>query len=117
MDRTSEKQLIAEAKQFFEEKGLVVSAECHFGEDDDELPDVKIAFNRDQWKGDFPDYLLLEAKSHHSTDSPNTINKIFGQLLKESGKVVEESLEGATFCLGVLIPEDAGTWIVERGDG
>lgn len=50
------------------------------------------------------EHWVIEAKSNHSSDAPNTIHKIFGELLKETGKddrVVEKGLE---IKYGILIP-------------
>lgn len=45
----------------------------------------------------------IEAKSHRSADRFNTIHKIFGELLKETGRDNRENCK-----IGVLIPFDEG---------
>lgn len=57
-----------------------------------------------------PAHLLLEAKCHHSEDAPNTINKAFGQLLKEANKSKAKRTQ-REHCVGLLIPIDGATWL------
>lgn len=45
---------------------------------------------------------VIEAKSHDSKDKYNTVHKIFGELLKETGKANRASCK-----YGVLLPEEA----------
>lgn len=45
---------------------------------------------------------VIEAKSHDSKDKHNTVHKIFGELLKETGRS-----DRAACKFAVLIPEDA----------
>ncbi|MDO6583249.1 hypothetical protein Q4491_18055 [Photobacterium sp. 2_MG-2023] len=53
------------------------------------------------------EYLIIEAKSHESKDAYNTRHKIFGQLLKEHGKVSYSRKEhNEVITLGILIPKD-----------
>lgn len=107
--KTSEKALIAQVRRFLSANSYIRLAECHFGRDNNELADVELALELAHWPAQMPGYLSLEAKSHHSKDSPNTINKVFGQLLKEANKsVVSRAARG--HCLGILIPIDGATW-------
>jgi hypothetical protein len=108
--KTSEKALIVQVRRFLSANSYIRPAECHFGRDSDELADVELALESARWPAQMPGYLSLEAKSHHSKDSPNTINKVFGQLLKEANKsVVSRVARGQ--CLGILIPVDGATWL------
>ena len=43
---------------------------------------------------------LIEAKSNESSDAPNTVHKIFGELLKETGRE-----NRSDFKIALLIPE------------
>lgn len=45
---------------------------------------------------------VIEAKSNDSSDAHNTIHKIFGELLKETGKDNRDKCK-----YGILIPENA----------
>lgn len=45
---------------------------------------------------------MIETKSHDSKDKHNTVHKIFGELLKETGRVNREKCRHA-----VLIPESS----------
>lgn len=56
------------------------------------------------------DYFVIEAKSHHSRDAHNSYHKLFGELLKETGK--NESTRnsyGEKLSFGILIPADPCT--------
>lgn len=115
MSKVSEAEFIKSLGDFLTRNEYVHAEESHFGKDNDKRPDVELALNREYWVGDFPDYLLLEAKSHHSKDAPNTINKIFGQLLKETGKKTEARLGAGRYCLGVVFPEESAEWTDDNG--
>jgi hypothetical protein len=108
--KTSEKDLLNEVRRFLSAQGCIRQDECHFNGDSNELADVELALEARRWPAEMPGHLILEAKSHHSKDSPNTINKAFGQLLKEANKstVMRSQRE---HCLGLLIPIDGATWI------
>ena len=120
-DKFSEKEFINATKEFLVRFGYVKATQCHFDGDNDELADIELVLEADLWPDEMPGNLILEVKSHHSTDSQNTINKIFGQLLKEASK---GSLgRRAACCFGVLVPTDGATWrdqknkLVKRGSG
>lgn len=51
------------------------------------------------------EHLVIEAKSNETPDAPNTVYKIFGQLLAELGKSNSHRILG-TPVLAVLIPDD-----------
>ncbi|GAB3807086.1 hypothetical protein [Virgibacillus kimchii] len=56
------------------------------------------------------EYMVIEAKSNHSRDAHNSVHKLFGELLKETGKNKVNRLQGdQKASLAVLIPEDAST--------
>lgn len=115
MRRDPEAQLIDSLRLFLEKKNLINASESHFGRDNDERADIELVLNRAMWPVGMPTKILLEAKSNHSTDSANTINKLFGQLLKETGKVSRDAWTSSSFCLGVLIPSDPGEWETLKG--
>jgi hypothetical protein len=108
-----EASLIASFRHFVLEKRLVAEAQCHFDGDDEDHADVELHLIQSAWPQEMPQGILLEAKSHHSTDAPNTINKVFGQLLKETGKSNRPSRAESSFCSGILIPIDG----IERSEG
>jgi hypothetical protein len=108
--KISEKKLISEFKSFLQLNNLVFN-QSHFGPDDETKADVELALNAEKWPDDFPEWLIIEAKSHHSKDSPNTINKIFGQLLKETGKRTDGTDRSLrSYCLGILFPSESAKW-------
>lgn len=112
--KTSEEALVNELRRFLSAQGYIRQDECHFDGDSNELADVELALEELRWPAQMPGYLFLEAKSHHSKDSPNTINKAFGQLLKEASKsAVTRSRRD--HCLGLLIPIDGATWTDGKG--
>ena len=53
-------------------------------------PDIKYRLNNETW--------AIEAKSYGTKDSPNAIHKVFGELLKETGR--NENTK-----IGLLIPK------------
>ena len=108
--KKSEQELVEEFQRFLSTHGYIRQAECHFAGDSDVLADVELALDGPRWPSGMPDYLLLEAKSHHSEDSPNTINKAFGQLLKEANKNTAKRAQ-RPHCLGLLIPVDGAQWL------
>lgn len=108
--KTSEKAFIKEVQCFLSAYGYIRCAECHFDGDNDERPDVELVLEAECWPDGMPTTLRLEAKSHHSKDAPNTINKVFGQLLKEANKSSTKQPEGG-HCLGLLIPIDGAKWV------
>jgi len=111
--KMGEADFINATARFLCSLGFVREIECHFGRDSDTKADVELALDPSHWPTGMPGYLSLEAKSHHSKDSPNTINKAFGQLLKEAGK--NSSRRGRPeHCLGLLIPIDGALWLDER---
>lgn len=112
--KKSEQELVEEFQRFLSAHGYIREAECHFEGDSDVLADVELALNAPRWPSEMPDYLLLEAKSHHSEDSPNTINKAFGQLLKEANKNTTKRAQ-RSYCLGLLIPVDGAQWLNSKG--
>lgn len=73
----------------------------NIGNDNASFSDVEYLSNSGE-------YLIIEAKSHESKDAYNTRHKIFGQLLKEHGKINPSRKEyNSAIALGVLIPKDA----------
>ncbi|MDX5584721.1 MAG: hypothetical protein QNK20_07290 [Aureibaculum sp.] len=106
--KLSESELIKEFSKFLIKESLINKDNCHFSGDDEKHADVELEFHGiDAWKGMFETKLYIEAKSHHSTDSQNSINKIFGQLLKETGK---RDLDKNKECLAILFPAESGSW-------
>lgn len=114
MRNSPEASLIASFRQFVIDQQLVAEIDCHFGGDSNDRADVELCIDVTAWPEGMPRRILLEAKSHNSTDAPNTINKIFGQLLKETGKSIRNSWESSSFCLAILIPID-GINCVQHG--
>lgn len=110
----SEQELVEEFQRFLSSHGDIRAAECHFAGDSDMLADIELALDGSRWPSGMPDYLLLEAKSHHSEDSPNTINKAFGQLMKEANKNTAKRAQ-RSHCLGLLIPVDGAQWRNGKG--
>lgn len=105
--KISESELINSFRKFLIKENLINKDHSHFGGDDDKHADVELEFSgKAAWQGIFETKLYIEAKSHHSTDSQNTINKIFGQLLKETGKRDLNNNE----CLAILFPAERGSW-------
>ncbi|BBB66563.1 hypothetical protein UNDYM_2310 [Undibacterium sp. YM2] len=113
--KTSEKEFISEVQRFLSANGYIQQDECHFDGDNDERADVELVLVTSRWPAEMPGALLLEAKSHHSKDSPNTINKAFGQLLKETNKSLVTRAQ-REHCLGLLIPIDGATWTDPKGE-
>lgn len=119
LERTQEAQLVDAVRQFLCTHGLVSEKDCHFDGDGEYMADVELMLSPGRWPEEMPLNLVLEAKSHHSKDSPNTVNKIFGQLMKESSKTRTKK----SFCLGLLIPTDGAQWkdgsgkTITRGSG
>ena len=105
--KISENDLISAFAAFLLEGSFVNGNDSHFEGDSDESADIELALEKSKWPKEFPDYLLLEAKSHHSKDSPNTINKVFGQLLKETGKCATKRRPKGSCCLGAYFGERA----------
>lgn len=63
--------------------------------------------------------IMIEAKSHHSKDAPNTRHKLIGQLLKLSGEYDQKLIDNKNPILGILIPEDScdeGNGSGKKGD-
>ena len=109
--RISEKLLVDNFCDFLIQQDLVCTDDCHFGPDNANLADLELTLKQDRWQPvDISNHLLIEAKSHHSKDSPNTINKIFGQLLKETGKPVHTSTRRHEASFGVLFPAESVEW-------
>lgn len=106
--KISEAELIDNLRNFLIDEDLIDNSDSYFGGDDEVKADVELALNLDQWHSVVFKKLYIEAKSHHSTDSQNTINKIFGQLLKETGK---RTLNAEKECLAILFPYESGEWL------
>lgn len=49
--------------------------------------------------------VAIEAKTHETRDAPNTVHKVFGQLLAEHGKTNPQRRK-ASACFGILIPAE-----------
>lgn len=105
--RSEEEKFVDEVRKFLCTSEYVTDSTCHFRGDSVGLADVELQLNGDLWPGGMPNHLILEAKTHHTKDSPNTINKIFGQLLTEASKLRRKE----NYCLGILIPTDGAEWI------
>lgn len=112
--KTTEAVFVKKLQCFLSAYGYIRCAECHFDGDDAERPDVELVLEAARWPAEMPTTLLLEAKSHHSKDAPNTINKAFGQLLKEANKSSAKQPDGG-HCLGLLIPIDGAMWVDGKG--
>lgn len=106
--KISEADLVNNLKEFLISEGLVHKEKSHFDGDDDNRADVELALESDVWTTIGLSKIYVEAKSHHSTDSQNTINKIFGQLLKETGK---RHIDKGSECLAILFPAESARWI------
>jgi hypothetical protein len=86
---------VMEKDQFFG-----IKREINIGNDSPNCSDVEYISHGNE-------YLIIEAKSHESKDSYNTRHKIFGQLLKEHGKINSNRLDHSSkIALGILIPKD-----------
>lgn len=105
--RSEEEKFVDEVRKFLCTSEYVTASACHFAGDGVGLADVELQLNADLWPSGMPNHLILEAKTHHTKDSPNTINKIFGQLLTEASKLRKKE----SYCLGILIPTDGAEWI------
>jgi hypothetical protein len=106
--KISEVELVNNFRTFLISESLVNEKNSHFDGDDENRADVELVLDSERWSGIDFKKIYIEAKSHHSTDSQNTINKIFGQLLKETGK---RSLDSQTECLAILFPSESAQWI------
>ena len=77
-----------------------IKKEINIGNDNIKHSDIEYISNKDE-------YLIIEAKSHESKDAYNTRHKIFGQLLKEHGKINSvRNNHKQSLALGILIPKD-----------
>ncbi|CAJ1906443.1 hypothetical protein [Aeromonas veronii] len=112
MTKISEKDLTRNLRVFLESEHLIDTATSHFNGDDEEKSDIELVLISTLWRGVNSKKLYIEAKSHHSKDSQNTINKIFGQLLKETGK---RTLDKNRECLAILFPSESAKWIDNKG--
>lgn len=79
------------------------------GKDNDFSVDIEINFNcKAHKKADIEyisksgDHFVIEAKSHHSKDAYNSVHKLFGELLKETGRLRDTK----KIKYGILIPKD-----------
>lgn len=107
--KISEGQLVNLVRDFLLKKNLINNIESSFDDQRDTKADIELVLNSVEWNPHVPEVrLIIEAKSHHSKDSANTINKVFGQLMKETGK--RSWNENKKSCLAILIPADRGTW-------
>lgn len=80
-----------------------IKKEINIGNDSAACSDIEYISNGNE-------YLIIEAKSHESKDAYNTRHKIFGQLLKEHGKISSSRQEhSSSIALGILIPKDKTT--------
>ncbi|EKO3584030.1 hypothetical protein P0F40_003283 [Vibrio metschnikovii] len=99
--RNPEKELIESFKKIItSDSAFGIKVAVNFGADSDTVADVEYLANNDK-------YLILEAKSHKSSNAQNTRHQIFGQLLKEQGKENDKRRQydnKAVF--GLLIPGD-----------
>lgn len=99
--RSPEKELIDAFKIAITSDDVFgIQKEVNFGADSDTVADVEYLAKNNE-------YLIIEAKSHKSSNAQNTRHQIFGQLLKEHGKKSElrnDHLNKAKF--GLLIPGD-----------
>ncbi len=53
--------------------------------------------------------IAIEAKTHETQDGPNTVHKVFGQLLAEQGKTNQQRKNSKNTCFGILIPAEKPT--------
>ena len=113
MMKITENQLIENFQNFLISNDLVEKDKCHFSGDDDEHSDVELTLKlNESWEEIRNEKIFFEVKSHHSKDSQNTINKVFGQLLKETGK---RKLDEEKECLAILFPSESGKWTDSKG--
>lgn len=105
--KISEKELIDGFGRFLIDQDLIDWNGSHFAGDSSQNADVVLSLQPGKWPGVGVEKIYIEAKSHHSEDSQNTINKIFGQLLKETGK---RKFDREKECLAVLFPYERGEW-------
>lgn len=111
--KISEKELVANFKSFLFSKELVIENLSHFdGDNDSRLADIHLVIDVNNWQLSSFSKIYIEAKTHHTKDSANTINKIFGQLLKETGK---RTIDPENECYGILFPSESSTWIDGKG--
>lgn len=106
--RILENELVNSLKEFLISEALVHEDKSHFDGDNDDKADVELVLVSERWSSIEFNKIYIEAKSHHSTDSQNTINKIFGQLLKETGK---RSIDRSNECLAIVFPAENAEWI------
>ncbi len=73
----------------------------HFGRNSKTLGDIEFVNNENE-------YLVIEAKSHHSGDAHNSYHKLFGELLKETGRnTTIRTRKYKETTLAILIPSDS----------
>lgn len=99
--RNPEKELIESFKELItSDNAFGIKEAVNFGDDSDTVADVEYLAKNDE-------YLILEAKSHKSSNAQNTRHQIFGQLLKEQGKENDKrKLYEKSAVFGLLIPGD-----------
>lgn len=94
--RQPELDLIKDFKALiFNDDEFGIEIEINFGRDRKVSADVEfLAKNKE--------YLVIEAKTHETSNAQNTRHQIFGQLMKEHGKISESRPND--FVVGILIP-------------
>lgn len=96
------------------EQDLIDEFVAHLNNHEDETLRIEILYNANCKSKKFADvefhskanlHWVIEAKSNESKDKHNTVHKVFGELLKETGRT-----HRATFCHAILIPTAAITF-------
>ncbi|MFQ2168779.1 hypothetical protein ACK35I_06780 [Aeromonas veronii] len=106
-NRISEKKLTDAFKGFLLKNEIIQEDASHFDGDDETKSDVEISISNNFISNKLEmKKIYIEVKTHHSTDSQNTIHKVFGQLLKETGKRTLKDQE----CLAIMFPHEPAEW-------
>lgn len=95
-NKTPEKDLVDKFKNLIGyDVEFSIKHEINFNCKSKNCADIEYLSNSDR-------YFVIEAKSHHSSDGHNSVHKIFGELLKETGR----SRGDKEITYGILIPKD-----------
>ncbi|MGN4673194.1 hypothetical protein [Bacillus cereus group sp. MYBK225-1] len=102
MNKKPELQLINKFKYILEANDFVdYKQDKNFGRNSLVFADIEFLSTEGE-------YFVIEAKSHHSKDAYNSYHKLFGELLKETGKnkPIRDGY-GKNLSLAILIPTDS----------